>query len=152
MARRWNVRAAVRAANLAGKGLAAEVIAEAVGRSVRSVQCSLTRWGCPPGCAIEAVPVTLPPQERRRLEQAAATRGMAPAALLQLAVHIVLRDDLVSAIVDDPAARRRARLAGSGGLSVRAEIVRKTADIENVEQVPGPSFDCSAGRWCRDLL
>jgi hypothetical protein len=129
----------VHCAYLAGRGFSIASIAAALGRSVRSIQVTTTRWHIAPGAG-EPVELELSPQDRAALAAAARQRGVDARVLGAALLHQVLAADLLAAVLSDPPLRsmRGARLAAAGGLRADGAIVRLVDDEPGIEDAPRP--------------
>ena len=102
----WSQRAAARLGWLAGRGASLDVIRAdrwiGGNRTTQAIHRAAARWRLPLGAPEpDALAVHIPPRDREVLEQAAAARGLSVASFAATLLHVISRERLFSAVLDD---------------------------------------------------
>ncbi|SRR6266540_6985232 len=99
----WTLLRAARLGYLAGRGLSVDSIMAddtIAARSERAVRVAASRWHVPIGNT-GLLPIALSADDRRRLDDAARARGITSGELALTVLRMVMRDNLVEAVIDD---------------------------------------------------
>jgi hypothetical protein len=100
---RWTPNRIARLGYLAGRGLSAEAILADVtlaAHSERAVRTAASKWHVPLG-GPGTLALALSSVDQRRLDRAAQARGTTSAELALALLRIVMRDNLIKAVIDD---------------------------------------------------